>query len=83
MTQARKSRVSISKPDVVKAAKKFAENGKRQSGVPAGSLRLSVNVRVDIHDKLKTLAFEDRTTIGKMIEGWAEKLPAPQVRRRA
>jgi hypothetical protein len=51
--------------------------------VPAGSVRLSVNVRIELHEKLKALAFQGRTTIGRMIEDWVEGLAEPQVRRRA
>ena len=46
---------------------------KRSGQVPAGDVRLTVNIRQDLHLKLKIAAAERRTTIGQLIEEWVEK----------
>ena len=40
--------------------------------VPAGDVRLTANIRGDLHLKLKIRAARERTTIGELIEGWVE-----------
>lgn len=42
---------------------------------PAGDLRLTVNIRSDLHLRLKLRAANERTTIGELIEDWVEKWP--------
>ncbi len=83
MTQAKKRVSTVSKPEVSSAhVRDFVANG-RQAGVPEGKVRLSVNIRADLHRKLKDLAYEHDTDIGKMIEGWAAQLPESTLRKRA
>lgn len=41
--------------------------------VPAGDVRISANIREDLHLRLKMEATKRRTTIGEIIEGWIEK----------
>ena len=56
-----------------KPAKKIAPPGQTTAGmVPAGDIRLTVNVRADIHQRLKIRAVQERTTVGDLIEGWVE-----------
>lgn len=50
------------------------EVARRGSGqVPIGDVRLTANIRQDIHLKLKITAAERRTTIGQLIEELVEK----------
>lgn len=68
--------VSISKPKRTEAAMHFAEAAKEKavSGqVPEGDVRLTANIRGDLHMKLKIKAARERTTIGEMIEQLIEK----------
>lgn len=44
------------------------------SAVPAGDVRLTANIRQDLHLKLKIAAARQRTTIGELIEQWVENL---------
>ncbi len=45
----------------------------RRSGqLPEGDVRLTANIRSDLHLKLKIRAATERTTIGELIEGWVE-----------
>jgi len=56
-----------------KPAKKIAPPGQTTAGmVPAGDIRLTVNVRADIHQRLKIRAVQERTTVGDLIEAWVE-----------
>lgn len=50
-------------------------NAKKQvSGlVPADDVRLTANIRKDLHLKLKIRAAEERTTIGELIEALIER----------
>lgn len=48
--------------------------------VPAGDVRLTANIRADLHLKLKIRAAEGRTTVGDLIEEWIESWP-PDARR--
>lgn len=42
-----------------------------QSGqIPAGDVRLTANLRADLHLKLKIRAAQERTTMGELIEAW-------------
>lgn len=49
---------------------KMAQNGFKQvSGlVPRGDVRLTANIKKDLHLKLKIYAAEQRTTIGEVLE---------------
>ena len=40
--------------------------------VPEGDVRLTANIRADLHLKLKIRAAEQRTTVGELIEQWIE-----------
>lgn len=40
--------------------------------IPDGDVRLTANIRGDLHLKLKILAAERRTTVGELIEKWIE-----------
>jgi hypothetical protein len=52
------------------AARKTAPTGQKSGQVPAGDVRLTVNIRGDLHLKLKIRAAQERTTIGELIEQW-------------
>jgi hypothetical protein len=59
------------------AVRKPAEHrrlaGRGLSGqVPEGDVRLTANIRADLHLKLKIRAAEQRTTVGELIEQWIE-----------
>lgn len=45
----------------------------RRSGqVPEGDVRLTANIRRDLHLALKIRAAQERTTVGELIEQWVE-----------
>jgi hypothetical protein len=45
----------------------------QKSGLlPPGDVRLTANIRADLHLKLKIRAAQERTTIGELIEQWIE-----------
>lgn len=46
--------------------------GSGSSAVPEGDVRLTANIRQDLHLKLKIAAARQRTTIGELIEQWVE-----------
>lgn len=48
--------------------------GRTSSAVPEGDVRLTANIREDLHLKLKIAAARQRTTIGELIEQWVENL---------
>ena len=52
------------------AARKTAPTGQKSGLVPTGDVRLTVNIRSDLHLKLKIRAAQERTTIGELIEQW-------------
>ena len=41
--------------------------------IPEGDVRISANIREDLHLRLKIEAARRRTTIGEIIEEWIEK----------
>ncbi len=50
-----------------------AAAGNIKSGlVPQGDVRLTANIRGDLHLKLKIRAAQERTTVGELIEQWVE-----------
>ena len=69
---------SIKKPFNTASVLAFAEGGKaaaksQVSGlVPAGDVRLTVNIRDDVHQRLKIRAVQERTTVGELIEAWVD-----------
>jgi hypothetical protein len=49
-----------------------AASDKRAFNAPEGDKRLTVNIRKDLHEKLKITAIKRDMTVGEMIEDWAE-----------
>lgn len=49
--------------------------GKRIFPAPAGDVRMTANIREDLHIKLKIEAAKRRTTVGELIEQMIESLP--------
>lgn len=54
------------------ASKKTTPPGQTSGLVPAGDVRLTVNIRDDVHQRLKIRAVQDRTTVGELIEAWVD-----------
>jgi hypothetical protein len=55
------------------AARAEAATAGQKSGlVPEGDVRLTANIRGDLHLKLKIRAAQERTTVGELIEQWVE-----------
>jgi hypothetical protein len=54
------------------APKKTAPPGQTSGLVPAGDVRLTVNIRDDVHQRLKIRAVQERTTVGELIEAWVD-----------
>jgi hypothetical protein len=50
--------------------RKDAPTGHRGGLVPAGDVRLTVNIRSDVHQALKVRSVQEHTTVGDMIEAW-------------
>jgi hypothetical protein len=49
-----------------------ASAGQKSGLVPEGDVRLTANIRGDLHLKLKIRAAQERTTVGELIEQWVE-----------
>ena len=49
-----------------------APEGSKSGLVPSGDVRLTANIRGDLHLKLKIRAAQERTTVGELIEAWVE-----------
>ena len=49
-----------------------APAGQKSGLVPAGDVRLIVNIRDDVHQRLKIRAVQERTTVGELIEAWVD-----------
>lgn len=76
------SKVTTLKKPTLDAVRAFAEgteqkrsagkerNAKQSGQVPVGDVRLTANIREDLHLKLKIRAAEGRTTVGELIEEW-------------
>lgn len=65
-------------PDALPSRKETAPRaGKSLSGlIPEGDVRLTANIREDLHMRLKMESVKKRITIGEIIESWIEeKLP--------
>ena len=63
--------VSVKKPGKLDTGKalKFAEKGKSKSGqIPDGDVRLTANIREDLHTRLKIEAAKRRMYIGDLVE---------------
>jgi len=66
--------MSIKKPTAKAKAMSFATRKDNRSGlVPAGDVRLTANIRVDLHKKLKHAAVDRGTTVGELIEELIDK----------
>lgn len=50
-----------------------APTGQKAGLVPTGDVRLTANIRADLHLKLKIRAAQERTTAGELIEQWIER----------
>ena len=63
-----------SEPDKGKGAahSENAPTGQKSGLVPAGDVRLTANIRSDLHIKLKVRAAQEQTTVGELIEAWIE-----------
>jgi hypothetical protein len=55
-----------------KGGKRSPGKGKGSGQVPAGDVRLTVNIRDDLHQRLRIRAVQERTTAGDLIEKWIE-----------
>ncbi len=82
------AKASIKKPTRASQARNFAEGkaagsvkasrapagSQELSGqVPTGDVRLTANIREDLHLRLKIEAARQRTTIGELVEGLIDK----------
>ena len=47
-----------------------APAGQKSGLVPEGDVRLTANIRADLHLALKIRAAQERTTVGELIEQW-------------
>jgi hypothetical protein len=54
----------------VKSSASNAPKGEKSGLIPEGDVRLTANVRADLHMKLKMRAVQERTTVGELIEQW-------------
>ena len=54
------------------AIRKTAPTGQKSGLVPEGDVRLTANIRGDLHLKLKIRAATERTTVGELIEQWVK-----------
>lgn len=66
---------SLTKPSLA-AVTTFAEGGNvltiRGRHAPAGDVRLTINIKQELHRKLKIKAIEENTTVGRMVEAWVQ-----------
>lgn len=54
------------------ARSEIAPAGQKSGLVPEGDVRLTANIRADLHLALKIRAAQERTTVGELIERWVE-----------
>lgn len=54
------------------ARSEAAPVGQKSGLVPAGDVRLTANIRGDLHIRLKVRAAQESTTVGELIEKWIE-----------
>lgn len=64
---------SLMKPSLATVTT-FAKGGNvRAIGhAPAGDVRLTINIKQELHRKLKIKAIEENTTVGRMVEAWIQ-----------
>lgn len=67
-----KKKKTLAKPSLAAKAKKFA-GGSKSGMVPVGDVRLTANIRQDLHKKLKHAAVDQETTVGELLEGLIDK----------
>lgn len=67
-----KKRESTATKGKVAAKSENAPTGQKSGLVPTGDVRLTVNIRDDLHQRLKIRAVQERTTVGELIEQWIE-----------
>lgn len=66
-------KMNIAKP-TLERVEAFARGKAGKSGlVPKGDVRLTANIRADLHRKLKHAAVDGGTTVGELLEGLIEK----------
>lgn len=70
--EVKKSPVAKKRPTPAKKMKKQAPPRGLSGQVPEGDVRLTANIREDLHLKLKIAAARRRTTIGELIEEFVE-----------
>jgi len=63
---------SLAKPKLSVQAKQFA-GGSKSGQVPVGDTRLTANIRIDLHKKLKHAAVDRDTTVGELLESLIDK----------
>ena len=80
--------VAINKPSLSEQAKQFAEsNGKGKSGlrysgqVPVGDVRLTANIKEQLHIRLKISAAMEQISVGEFIEQLIDKNTPPLPRK--
>ena len=54
------------------ARSETAPVGQKSGLVPEGDVRLTANIRADLHLALKIRAAQERPTVGELIEQWVE-----------
>ena len=54
------------------ARSETAPVGQKSGLVPEGDVRMTANIRADLHLALKIRAAQERTTVGELIEQWIE-----------
>jgi hypothetical protein len=72
VTEERTSTLVASRKRAFAPKVETALKGQRSGFVPEGDVRLTANIRGDLHLKLKIRAAQERTTIGELIEQWVE-----------
>lgn len=55
-----------------RARSENAPVGQKSGLIPQGDVRLTANIREDLHTKLKVRVAQERTTVGELIEAWIE-----------
>jgi hypothetical protein len=71
VAKSRLAKPNLAKPDL-QAVKAFAKGG-RSGLVPEGDVRLTANIRADLHRKLKHAAVDRGTTVGELLEELVDK----------
>jgi len=67
-----RARQNVATKGKVATKSENAPTGQKSGLVPAGDVRLTVNIRDDLHQRLKIRAVQERTTVGDLIEAWVE-----------